>query len=146
MLGPLPLLEEVVVKSGETAWRKDKVGRAVALAITAEGCAAIGVDPAPGGGNGGADGSAGKGPSFRPGTKQARLVELLTADGGATISTLTAALTLPLRVVHATATWAPGPGATEARLSSWFQDCTEPGRSLIRTGFEVTPSAERRAR
>ena len=86
------LLEEVAVKPGVPVWRKKTDGRPIALAITAEGCAAIGVDPAPGGGNGGADGSAGTGPSFRPGTKQARLVELLTADSGATISTLTAAL------------------------------------------------------
>ena len=82
------LLEEVAVKPGEAAWRKDKDGRAVALAITAEGCAAIGVEPGPGGGNGGL----GEGPSVRLGTKQARLIELLTADGGATISALTSAL------------------------------------------------------
>jgi len=86
------LLEEVVVKSGETAWRKDKVGRAVALAITAEGCAAISVAPVPAGDDGGTDGGAGEGPSFRVGTKQARLIKLLEADGGATISALTAAL------------------------------------------------------
>ncbi len=86
------LLEEVAVKPGEAAWRKDKDGRAMALSITAEGCAAIGVEPGPGSGNGGTESGAGKEPSFRPGTKQARLVELLAADGGATISALTAAL------------------------------------------------------
>jgi DNA-binding MarR family transcriptional regulator len=86
------LLEEVAVKPGEPVWRKDKDGRAVALTITAEGCAAIGVEPVPGGDNGGAKPGAGEGPSFRPGTKQARLVELLAAEGGATISALTAAL------------------------------------------------------
>ncbi len=85
------LLEEVAVKPGEPAWRKDKDGRASALSITAEGCAAIGVEPVPGG-TSGAKASAGEGPSFRPGTKQARLVDLLTAHGGATISVLTAAL------------------------------------------------------
>ncbi len=86
------LLEEIAVKPGEAAWRKDKDGHPIALAITTEGCAAIGVEPGPGSGNGGADGGAGEGSSFRPGTKQARLVELLAADGGATISALTAAL------------------------------------------------------
>ncbi len=85
------LLEEVAVKPREAAWRKDKGGRAVALAITAEGCAAIGVEPGPGG-NSGADRGAGEEPSFRPGTKQARLVELLNGAHGASITDLTEAL------------------------------------------------------
>ena len=78
------LLEEVAVKPGETAWRKDKDRHAIALSITAEGCAAIGVEPIPGG--------AGTERKFRPGTKQARLVELLMADNGATITALRGAL------------------------------------------------------
>ena len=78
------LLEEIVVKPGTPGWRNDKDDRAVALSITAEGCAAIGVEPVPGG--------AGAERKFRPGTKHARLVELLMADDGATITALRDAL------------------------------------------------------
>jgi DNA-binding MarR family transcriptional regulator len=78
------LLEEIVVKPRAPSWRSDKDGPAVALSITPEGCAAIGVEPIPGG--------AGTERKFRPGTKQARLVELLMADNGATITALRGAL------------------------------------------------------
>ncbi|QYX58001.1 DUF3489 domain-containing protein [Roseovarius sp. SCSIO 43702] len=82
-------------------WRNDENGRAILLHITDAGLSAIGVEPE--GGNSaptGADGApsaeppqdapaepepAPKARTPRAGTKQAKLIEMLSADGGATI-------------------------------------------------------------
>lgn len=88
-------------------WRNDEDGRAILLHITDAGLAAIGVEP-DGGDNAptGADEAPGaEGPEDTPteadaapkartprtGTKQAKLIEMLQADGGATIDEIVAA-------------------------------------------------------
>lgn len=89
-------------------WRNDEDGRAILLHITDAGLAAIGVEPegadsAPEGADGapsaeapqdapaGAD-TASKARTPRTGTKQAKLIEMLRADGGATIDEIVEAL------------------------------------------------------
>ncbi|MDP5309068.1 DUF3489 domain-containing protein [Paracoccus spongiarum] len=89
-------------------WRNDEDGDAILLHITDAGLAAIGVEP-DGGDNAptGADeapsaeapqdapaeaGSAPKARIPRTGTKQAKLIEMLRAEGGATIDEIVAAL------------------------------------------------------
>lgn len=68
-------------------WRNDEHGRAILLHITNAGLAAIGIepeqsvpDPAP------------KPRTPRAGTKQAKLIEMLRAEGGATIDEIATAL------------------------------------------------------
>ncbi len=96
------LLKETRVKVSEPVWRKDETGRAKALVITADGLAALGVEDGP---------SEAETPQSenrnnvrvacndadhmstpRSGTKQARLVELLNRDDGASITDLTGPL------------------------------------------------------
>jgi hypothetical protein len=88
-------------------WRNDEDGNAILLHITDAGLAAIGVEPE-GGGSAptGADGApsteppqnapaetdpAPKARTPRTGTKQAKLIEMLRAEGGATIEEIMAA-------------------------------------------------------
>jgi hypothetical protein len=89
-------------------WRNDEDGRAILLHITDAGLAAIGIEP--GGGDSapmGADEApsaetpqntptepeaAPKARTPRTGTKQAKLIEMLRADGGATIDEMVTAL------------------------------------------------------
>ncbi|WP_084861252.1 DUF3489 domain-containing protein [Salibaculum halophilum] len=89
-------------------WRNDEDGRAILLHITDAGLAAIGVepespDPAPTGAataptaEAPQDAPAEADPAPKPraprtGTKQAKLIEMLRADGGATIDEIVAAL------------------------------------------------------
>ena len=89
-------------------WRNDEDGRATLLHITEAGLAAIGVEPE---GGDSAPTGADEAPSAEPskdapaetdpapkartprtGTKQAKLIEMLRADGGATIEEIVAAL------------------------------------------------------
>ena len=88
-------------------WRNDEDGRAILLHITDAGLAAIGVEPesgdsAPTGAEEApsaetpqdapaAAGPAPKARTPRTGTKQAKLIEMLRADGGATIDEIVAA-------------------------------------------------------
>ena len=65
-------------------WRNDDDGRAILLHITDAGLAAIGVAPKEGDG-------APKARTPRTGTKQAKLIEMLRAEGGATIDQIVAA-------------------------------------------------------
>ncbi|MGR3493301.1 MAG: DUF3489 domain-containing protein [Shimia sp.] len=88
-------------------WRNDEDGRAILLHITDAGLAAIGVEPE---GGDSAPTGADEAPSAKPpkdapaeadpapkartprtGTKQAKLIEMLRADGGATIDEIVAA-------------------------------------------------------
>ena len=88
-------------------WRNDEDGRAILLHITESGLAAIGVEPA---GGGSAPTSVDEAPRAetpqdapaeadpapkvrtpRTGTKQAKLIEMLRAEGGATIEEIVAA-------------------------------------------------------
>ena len=87
-------------------WRNDEDGRAILLHITDAGLAAIGVEPesgdsAPTGANGAPSAEAPedaaaeadpvpKARTPRTGTKQAKLIEMLRADGGATIDEIVA--------------------------------------------------------
>ena len=89
-------------------WRNDEDGRAILLHITDAGRAAIGVEPeggdsAPAGADAApsavaaqdAPGEADAGPEARKprtGTKQAKLIEMLRAEGGATIDEIVTAL------------------------------------------------------
>ncbi len=66
-------------------WRNDEDGRAILLHITNAGLAAIGVESE------GGD-SAPKARTPRTGTKQAKLIEMLRTEGGATIDEIVAAL------------------------------------------------------
>ena len=96
------LLKETRVKVSEPVWRKDETGRAKALVITADGLAALGVEDGPGEAETPQSESANKAGTARndtddmatprSGTKQARLVELLNGDHGASITDLTEAL------------------------------------------------------
>ncbi len=96
------LLKETRVKVSEPVWRKDETGRAKALVITADGLAALGIEDGPGEAETPQSESADKaGPDRndadamatpRAGTKQARLVDLLNGDYGASITDLTEAL------------------------------------------------------
>ncbi len=96
------LLKETRVKVSEPVWRKDETGRAKALVITADGLAAIGVEGGPGESEspqsergkeaGEARNDADDLATPRSGTKQARLVELLNGDHGASLTDLTEAL------------------------------------------------------
>ncbi len=96
------LLKETRVKVSEPVWRKDETGRAKALVITADGLAALGVEDGPGGAEtpqsesgkkaGAARNDADAMATPRSGTKQARLVELLNGDHGASITDLTETL------------------------------------------------------
>ncbi len=96
------LLKETRVTVSEPVWRKDETGRAKALVITADGLAALGVEDGPSEAetpqsqsrnNAGAPrNDADHMSTPRSGTKQARLVELLNGDHGASITDLTAAL------------------------------------------------------
>ncbi len=96
------LLKETRVKVSEPVWRKDETGRAKALVITADGLAALGVEDeageaetprsASGKKAGVARNDADDLATQRSGTKQARLVDLLDGDHGASIADLTAAL------------------------------------------------------
>ncbi len=96
------LLKETRVKVSEPVWRKDASGRAKALVITADGLAALGVEegaseaetPQSESGNkaGAARNGADDMATPRSGTKQARLVELLNGDHGASITDLTETL------------------------------------------------------
>ncbi|RMF16711.1 MAG: DUF3489 domain-containing protein, partial [Alphaproteobacteria bacterium] len=75
-------------------WRNDEDGRAVLLRITDAGLAAIGIEQ---GSSEGAPEAAEADPAPktrkpRSGTKQARLIEMLRADGGATIDEIAKAL------------------------------------------------------
>lgn len=89
-------------------WRNDADGRAILLHITDDGLAAIGIEPE---GGDSAPTGADEAPSVgapqdasaeadlapkartpRTGTKQAKLIEMLRADGGATIDEIVAAL------------------------------------------------------
>ena len=88
-------------------WRKDEYGRAILLHITDAGLAAIGVQPE--GGDSAAGGAtdaqqataaprfsatepASKARTPRAGTKQAKLIEMLRAEGGATIEEIATVL------------------------------------------------------
>ncbi len=96
------LLKETRVKVSEPVWRKDETGRAKALVITADGLAALGVEdgateaetPQSESGHeaGAACNDADDLATPRAGTKQARLVDLLSAAHGASITDLTEAL------------------------------------------------------
>jgi DNA-binding MarR family transcriptional regulator len=96
------LLKETRVKVSEPVWRKDETGRAKALVITADGLAALGVEDGAGEAEtlqsesghkaGAARNDADAMSTPRSGTKQARLVELLDGDHGASITDLTEAL------------------------------------------------------
>jgi DNA-binding MarR family transcriptional regulator len=96
------LLKETRVKVSEPFWRKDETGRAKALVITADGLAALGVEEKIGEAEpprsergheaGAARSEADAMATPRSGTKQARLVELLSSDHGANITDLTEAL------------------------------------------------------
>ncbi len=96
------LLKETRVKVSAPVWRKDETGRAKALAITADGLAALGVEDGAGEAQtprsesghkaGAARNDADDMSAPRSGTKQARLVELLDGDHGASLTDLTAAL------------------------------------------------------
>ena len=68
-------------------WRNDEDGRAILLHITEAGLAAIGIEPEQPDA-----GSASKAHTPRTGTKQARLIEMLRAEDGATIDEIAAAL------------------------------------------------------
>jgi DNA-binding MarR family transcriptional regulator len=68
-------------------WRNDEDGRAILLHITDAGLAAIGVDPEQP-----VPGTAPTTRRPRTGTKQARLIEMLRAEGGASIDEIAAAL------------------------------------------------------
>ena len=85
-------------------WRNDENGRAILLHITDAGLAAIGVEPASGdtaptGADEAPSAEAPKdapaeaylAPKTRTGTKQAKLIEMLRSDGGATIDEIVAA-------------------------------------------------------
>jgi hypothetical protein len=67
-------------------WRNDEDGRAILLHITDAGLAAIGVEPEQP-----VPGTAPKARKPRSGTKQAKLIEMLRAEGGATIDEIVAA-------------------------------------------------------
>ncbi|WP_086466112.1 DUF3489 domain-containing protein [Oceanibaculum nanhaiense] len=68
-------------------WRNDEDGCAILLHITEAGLAAIGIEPEQ------TDaGSASKAHTPRTGTKQAKLIEMLRAEGGATIDEIAAVL------------------------------------------------------
>ncbi|MFC6688658.1 DUF3489 domain-containing protein [Jhaorihella thermophila] len=74
-------------------WRNDEDGRAILLRITDAGLAAIGIER----GDNDAPEAAGPAPAPktrkpRSGTKQARLIEMLRAEGGATIDEIAKAL------------------------------------------------------
>ncbi len=96
------LLKETRVKVSEPIWRKDETGRAKALVITADGLAALGIEDGPGEAETPQSESAKKAGAAsndpddmvtpRAGTKQARLVDLLNGDHGASITDLTEAL------------------------------------------------------
>ncbi len=96
------LLKETRVKVSEPVWRKDETGRAKALVITADGLAALGVEEGaseaqtPQSESGKKAGADRNDPDDmatpRAGTKQARLVDLLNSDHGASITDLTEAL------------------------------------------------------
>jgi len=89
-------------------WRNDEDGRAILLHITDAGLAAIGVEPESGDSapTGADEAPSAEGPEDAPaaadpapkartpraGTKQAKLIEMLRADGGATIDEIVAAL------------------------------------------------------
>ena len=68
-------------------WRNDKDGRAVLLHITDAGLAAIGIEPEQP-----VPGTESKARRPRTGTKQARLIEMLRAEGGATIDEIVTAM------------------------------------------------------
>ena len=87
-------------------WRNDADGRAILLHITDAGLAAIGIEPEGDSAPTGADGApsaetpqdapaeadpAPKARTPRAGTKQAKLIEMLRAEGGATIDEIAAA-------------------------------------------------------
>ena len=96
------LLNETRVKVNEPVWRRDETGRAKALVITADGLAALGVEDGPGEAEipqsesgkkaGAARNDADDIATPRSGTKQARLVELLNGDHGASVTDLMDAL------------------------------------------------------
>ena len=84
------LIEAVDARRGDPVWRKTGDGPGTTLLITAAGLAAIGIapeddsvapQPAPGANT--------RAP--RAGTKQAKLIEMLRAEGGATIAEIAAA-------------------------------------------------------
>lgn len=100
--------EAVELGADNRIWRNDEDGRAILLHITNAGLAAIGVEP-DGGDNAptGADAAssaeasqdapaetdpAPKARTPRTGTKQAKLIEMLRTEGGATIDEMVAAL------------------------------------------------------
>jgi len=68
-------------------WRNDADGRAILLHVTDVGLSAIGIEPEQPDA-----GTASKARAPREGTKQARLIEMLRAEGGATIEEIVAAL------------------------------------------------------
>ena len=71
-------------------WRNDDYGNAILLHITNAGLAAIGVEPESGDGAPTDANAAPKARTPRTGTKQAKLIEMLRAEGGATIDEIVA--------------------------------------------------------
>lgn len=76
------LLEEMDARPGDPVWRKAGDGRGVTLVATDAGLAAIGIAPQP---------VSGRVRAPRQGTKQATLIAMLRAPGGATIAEIVAA-------------------------------------------------------
>lgn len=75
------LIEGARVKPGVPLWRKDKTGRAAALAITTAGQKAIGIVPTPKKRKGAATNIAKGKQHPRPNSKQALLINMLQGDG-----------------------------------------------------------------
>jgi hypothetical protein len=75
------------LRKGEPLWRETGDGHGTTLVATAAGLEAIGVEPAPVS----ADAQPAASGTPRAGTKQAVLVDMLRAEGGATIDELVAA-------------------------------------------------------
>ncbi len=125
------LLKETRVKVSEPVWRKDEAGRAKALVITADGLAALGVEDGPGGAEtpqseSGDEAGAARNDTDgmatpRSGTKQARLVDLLNGDHGASITDLTEALGWLPHTVRAAIT---GLRKRGYEIERWIEDGT----------------------
>ena len=123
-------------------WRNDADGRAILLHITDAGLAAIGIEPespdaAPTGADAASSAEAPQGAPAEPdpapkartprtGTKQAKLIEMLRADGGATIDEIVAVLQWRPHTVRGALA-----GALKKRLGLTIVSETVDGRGRI---------------
>ena len=114
------------IRNGEPTWRKTGDGHGTTLVITDAGLEAIGIEPVAPQSN-----PARPGPKMRAGTKQARLIEMLKAPDGATISEIVADLEWQPHTIRGAIS-----GALKKRLGLTISSEKDHNRGRV---YKITP-------